>query len=71
VSAVAAPRCSGCCFFNPAARDLEQQLLGLNILSSAYASVRSGDGLCDQHQRYVAASSYCAAYQAQAAVQPA
>jgi hypothetical protein len=65
------PRCSGCRFFNTAPRDLERQLPGLKILSSAYASVRSGDGLCAQHQRYVAGSSHCAAYQAEAAVQPA
>jgi len=34
--------------------------------------VRSDDGLCRQHQRYVAASSICAAYrEPAAALQPA
>jgi hypothetical protein len=61
-----------CRFFNPdGAGASNRQLPGLNILSSAYASVRSGDGLCRQHQRYVAASSICAAYQPAAALQPA
>ncbi len=56
-----APReaCSGCRFFMYEPRALERALPGLASLSSAYASVRAGDGLCLQHDRYVAASSSC------------
>jgi hypothetical protein len=57
-----APGCARCRFFDPAARVIESELPGLRILSSAYSSVRSDDGLCRQHQRYVAASSICAGY---------
>jgi hypothetical protein len=56
------PACERCRFFDARAARLEQQLPGLRTLSSAYASVRSEDGLCSQHDRLVAASSLCAAY---------
>ena len=35
---------------------------GLTSLSSAYAAVRSQDGICTLHQRYVAATSGCTAF---------
>jgi hypothetical protein len=60
--AFGAPSCARCRFFEPAAQAIESELPGLRTLSSAYSSVRSDDGLCRQHQRYVAASSACAAY---------
>ena len=59
-----APSCASCRFFSPAAEDIERQLPGLRILSSAYAAVRSDDGLCRHHERYIAASSFCATHQA-------
>ncbi len=41
---------------------LERALPGLASLSSAYAAVRSNDGLCSVHDRYVACSSSCTRY---------
>jgi hypothetical protein len=52
--------CLGCKHFNHAPADLESALPGLSSLSSAYAAVRSDDGLCAVHDRYIAASSVCA-----------
>jgi hypothetical protein len=57
------PRCESCRHFNRAAADLEALLPGLRTLSSAYAAVRSEDGLCSLHDRYVAAYSHCASHQ--------
>jgi hypothetical protein len=56
-------RCAGCRHFNRDAAELEALLPGLRTLSSAYAAVRSEDGLCSLHDRYVAAYSHCAAHQ--------
>ena len=67
-----APSCAHCRFFDPAAQAIESALPGLRTLSSAYSSVRSDDGLCRRHERYVAASSVCADYRGLTAVlQPA
>ncbi|MGA8705706.1 MAG: hypothetical protein WB646_01830 [Steroidobacteraceae bacterium] len=60
--------CAGCVHLQRAALELELRLPGLRTLSSAFASVRSGDGLCALHDRYVAASSVCAQHRAVAAV---
>ena len=54
------PSCLGCKHFNHAPADVEAALPGLSSLSSAYAVVRSDDGLCAVHHRYIAASSVCA-----------
>lgn len=64
--------CAGCEFFGRAAQDIERQLPGLRSLSSAYASVRADDGICRHHERYVAASSLCAAFRGldQSGLQP-
>jgi hypothetical protein len=51
--------CGNCRHFLTEPAALERALPGLNSLSSAYASVRSSDGLCAVHERYVAASSRC------------
>lgn len=56
--------CASCHFFSAAAADIESQLPGLRILSSAYAAVRADDGLCRHHERYIAAASVCDAFQA-------
>ena len=56
--------CAGCAHFRHAPLELERRLPGLHTLSSAFASVRSGDGLCLLHDRYVAAGSICAEYRA-------
>jgi len=52
-------RCSGCAHFSSAAAGIETALPGLGSLSSAYASVRWGDGLCAAHDRYVSKDSGC------------
>jgi len=52
--------CADCRYFNSRPLDIEAALPGLSTLSSAYAAVRSNDGLCAVHDRYVAASSVCA-----------
>lgn len=39
---------------------LEAAIPGLNILSSAYGSVRGETGLCRRHDKFVTASSICA-----------
>jgi hypothetical protein len=54
------PSCLGCKHFNHAPADVEAALPGLSSLSSAYAAVRSDDGLCAVHHRYIASSSVCA-----------
>jgi len=42
---------------------LEQAIPGLNILSSAYGSVRAGTGLCGKHDSFVTeATAACAAF---------
>jgi hypothetical protein len=56
-------RCESCRHLTRAAAELEVLLPGLRSLSSAYAAVRSEDGLCSVHDRYVAAYSHCAAHQ--------
>jgi len=64
--------CANCRHFRASARELEDRLPGLRALSSAFASVRSQDGLCARHDRYVAASSICVAHEAGARLaQPA
>jgi hypothetical protein len=59
---VATPSCLECKHFKNAPAALEAALRGLSSLSSAYAAVRSEDGLCAVHDRYVAASSVCAVF---------
>jgi hypothetical protein len=51
--------CRTCRHFDQRAPVLESMLPGLAALSSAYASVRSGDGLCTLRGRYAADSSLC------------
>jgi hypothetical protein len=40
---------------------VEAALPGLSSLGSAHSAVRSSDGICRYHLRYVAASSVCSA----------
>ena len=56
------PSCQSCRHFDNAPSRVEAALPGLSTLSSAYAAVRCEDGICAMHDRYVAASSYCAAF---------
>ena len=46
---------------------LEAAIPGLNILSSAYGSVRGETGLCRRHDKFVTASSTCADFEGKAA----
>jgi hypothetical protein len=55
--------CRNCGHFDGDAAALEAAFPGLSSLSSAYAAVRSDDGLCRRLDRYVAASSVCAQHQ--------
>ncbi len=56
------PSCRSCRYFENSPARVEASLPGLATLSSAYAAVRGSDGVCAVHERYVAASSSCAAY---------
>jgi hypothetical protein len=62
MSSVHPDACAACRHFNGRPLDIEAALPGLSSLSSAYAAVRSDDGICALHDRYVAASSLCAGY---------
>lgn len=55
--------CAACRNFNGEAKLLEAQLPGLASLSSAHAAVRSDDGLCAVHERYVASYYTCSAFE--------
>jgi hypothetical protein len=54
--------CGQCKHFQNEALEVEAALPGLSSLSSAYAAVRCGDGICAVHERYIAASSICSAF---------
>jgi hypothetical protein len=54
--------CADCRQFNGRPLDIEAAFPGLSSLSSGYASVRSNDGMCALHDRYVAASGICAGF---------
>jgi hypothetical protein len=56
------PACGRCKHFQNEALEVEAALPGLSSLSSAFAAVRCSDGICAVHERYVAASSVCAAF---------
>jgi hypothetical protein len=56
-------RCGACRFFTGDPAALERAIPGLNILSSAYGSVRGDTGLCGQSDTFVtAATAACAAF---------
>ena len=54
--------CRACVAFRGAAADIEAALPGLRSMGSAYAAVRSDDGLCYLHERFVSARAACAAF---------
>jgi hypothetical protein len=56
--------CGACRSFNNDPHYLEAQMPGLRSLSSATSSVRTDDGLCARHGRYLGARSSCADFQA-------
>lgn len=56
-------RCGGCRFFTGEPAALERAIPGLNILSSAYGSVRDNTGLCEERESFVTfATVACAKY---------
>ena len=57
------PSCARCRHFQNEPLQVEAALPGLSSLSSAYAAVRCNDGICAVHERYIAASSICAAFE--------
>jgi hypothetical protein len=54
--------CASCENFCGHAAELEKEIPGILCMGSAYSSVRSADGLCGLHGRYLPASSSCSAY---------
>jgi hypothetical protein len=50
-------RCGGCRFFTGTPAALERAIPGLNILSSAFGSVRGETGLCDRHDVFTTATT--------------
>jgi hypothetical protein len=58
--------CAHCVHFERDPLAIENAVPGLNVMSSGFASVRSDDGLCNFHDRHVAARATCAAFTARA-----
>jgi hypothetical protein len=58
-------QCRECRHFRNDAKFLETAFKGLTSLSSAYGSVRSDDGICVRHDRYLSARSSCADFSLQ------
>jgi hypothetical protein len=56
-------KCLNCRHFRNNPRYLETVFKGLNVLSSAYASVRKDDGICVLHDLYLSADACCDSYQ--------
>ncbi len=57
-------RCGACRFMIGAPAALERALPGLNILSSAYGSVRADTGLCERHEHFVTGTTdACSAFE--------
>jgi hypothetical protein len=55
-------RCGHCRFFRNDAAYLESVFSGLTSLSSGFGSVRSDDGICTRHGRYLRAQASCAEF---------
>jgi hypothetical protein len=51
--------CRDCANFRNDPVFLERAIKGLNVMSSAFASVRSDDGLCLKHDRFMQAGGSC------------
>jgi hypothetical protein len=60
------PRCATCSWFHNDPLEMEQAIVGLNVMSSGHASVRAEDGLCERLERYLSAQYHCDQYQARA-----
>jgi len=56
--------CGGCAHFVAAAAELEREVAGLKILSSAYGSVRAETGLCRVHDVFCTPEHTCTLWRA-------
>ena len=54
--------CRSCVHFRNDPAYLESVFQGLNVMSSAWASVVAEDGVCLRHDRYLSADSCCGDY---------
>jgi hypothetical protein len=52
-------RCGACSHFNNAVASIEPAIHGLRVMGSAYSSVRSNDGICAVHDKYLSAQHGC------------
>jgi len=62
--------CGGCRHFVAAAADLEREVAGLKILSSAYGSVRAETGLCLLRDFFCVPDHGCPEWQDTVSVMP-
>ena len=60
------PSCGSCRYFDSEPASVERQIPGLRSLGSGYSSVKSGDGVCRHHGRYLAAEYRCPQFQGKA-----
>ena len=56
--------CANCRHFRADPGAIEAAIPGLIMLGSGYASVRSDDGLCEYHARYLSSTSSCGQHEA-------
>ena len=54
--------CANCAEFLDEPKQLESELPGITILSSAYGDTRGDQGLCCRHQRLVTPNLTCTAF---------
>ncbi len=52
-------RCSNCRHFHNSPAYLENLFKGFVTLSSAHASIRKEDGVCEYHDIYLSADQWC------------
>jgi len=55
--------CATCVSFRSDPLELESAIAGLRSFGSGFAAVRSNDGLCARHDRYLSASACCALHE--------
>jgi len=63
--------CAGCAHFVDDPARIEAMVPGLTVMGSAYASVRSDDGICLEHDLIVSARDVCARFSAIPTADPA
>ena len=63
-------RCENCRHLVMRPDQLEQAIPGLNILSSAYGSVRDNTGLCRRHEVFTVSTSTCTDFESKQSANP-